>query len=209
MKRKMYLVALFNVLAFAFLVAAVSADSKPWGWPGADLLPVHEWSESTTPQEALSVAQGSTPSLPGRVGAVPQAPEAPAGSGFTYQGRLKDGNNPANGSYDLQFTLYDAASGGNAAGGPITLLNQTVTDGLFTVQLDFGSSAIQGSARWLGIAVRQAGGGTYTTLSPRQPLTAAPYAMKSHARFGYHRDPGCFSSYQCYELRRRRHRCMG
>src|SRR5262249_10603181 len=26
---------------------------------------------------------------------------------FTYQGRLNDGGNPANGSYDLQFSLYD------------------------------------------------------------------------------------------------------
>ncbi len=156
MKRKLYLVIVINVLVFATFVAAVSAGTQPSG------------------------VLRSIPSQSGLVGTAPQtaqAPQAPEGSGFTYQGRLKDGNNPANGSYDLQFTLYDAASGGNAAGGPITLLNQTVTDGLFTVQLDFGSSANQGSARWLGIAVRQAGGGTYTTLSPRQPLTAAPYAM--------------------------------
>jgi hypothetical protein len=34
------------------------------------------------------------------------------GTAFTYQGRLNDGANPANGSYDLAFALYDAASGG-------------------------------------------------------------------------------------------------
>ena len=26
---------------------------------------------------------------------------------FTYQGKLTDGGNPANGSYDLQFALFD------------------------------------------------------------------------------------------------------
>jgi len=46
------------------------------------------------------------------------------------------------------------------------------------VQLDFGSSAFSGDSRWLEIAVRcPAGGGPYTSLDPRQPLTAAPYAL--------------------------------
>jgi hypothetical protein len=104
------------------------------------------------------------------------SPLAAVGSGFTYQGRLTQGGSPANGTYDFQFTLYDAPSGGNIAGGPLTVSSLTVSNGLFTVQLDFGPSAFQGSARWLEIAVRPTGG-SYTTLTPRQPLTAAPYAM--------------------------------
>jgi hypothetical protein len=104
-------------------------------------------------------------------------PDAPIGTGFTYQGQLKDGGNPANGQYDLQFKLFDAASGGVQVGSTVTVANQTVTGGLFTVVLDFGASAFSGQARWLEIAVRPTGGGTYTTLSPRQPLTAVPYAQ--------------------------------
>jgi hypothetical protein len=103
-------------------------------------------------------------------------PESPAGSAFTYQGQFKDGGTPANGQYDLQFTLFDAASSGNQVGSTVEVLNQTVTDGLFTVQLDFGTSAFPGDARWLEIAARVAGGGSYTTLSPRQLLSPAPYA---------------------------------
>jgi len=110
-------------------------------------------------------------------GEAPGSPESAVGTAFTYQGSLKDGANPANGQYDLQSALFDAAGGGNQVGSPVTISNQQVAQGLFTVQLDFGVSAFQGSSRCLQIAVRQAGGGSFTTLSPRQALTAEPYAM--------------------------------
>jgi hypothetical protein len=118
-------------------------------------------------------------------GATSEAPLSPATSGFTYQGSLNDGPNPANRQYDLVFTLYDALSGGNQISTPITLTNQTVTNGLFTVTLDFGSGAFQGDARWLQIATRQSGGGSYTALSPRQAITPAPYALFALKAQGY------------------------
>ncbi|HET9493722.1 MAG TPA: hypothetical protein VFR15_05785, partial [Chloroflexia bacterium] len=70
-----------------------------------------------------------------------EAPQAPVGTGFTYQGSLKNGGNPANGQFDFQFKLYDALSGGGQVGSTLTVGNQTVTGGLFTVQLDFGAAA--------------------------------------------------------------------
>jgi hypothetical protein len=42
------------------------------------------------------------------------------GTAFTYQGRLNDGTNPANGSYDLQCAIYDASLGGNPIGPTLT-----------------------------------------------------------------------------------------
>src|SRR5204862_7195730 len=104
------------------------------------------------------------------------SPAAATGSAFTYQGRLTSGGNVTNGNYDLNFSLWDGSSGGAQVGSTVSMANQSVTNGLFTVSLDFGASAFQGSARWLQMAVRQSGGGAYTTLTPRQPLTAAPYA---------------------------------
>lgn len=103
-------------------------------------------------------------------------PETAVGSGFTYQGQLKDGGNPANGQYDFQFRLYDASSGGTQVGSTLTALNQTAAGGLFTTQLDFGATAYQGQGRWLEIGVKTAGGPSYTILSPRQALNATPYA---------------------------------
>ncbi len=100
------------------------------------------------------------------------------GTAFTYQGRLTDGGGPANGDYDFEFRLYDADSGVSQVGSTVTVGDVAVSDGLFTVQLDFGSSAFTGNARWLEIGVRAgSSSGAYTILAPRQPLTATPYAL--------------------------------
>jgi len=100
------------------------------------------------------------------------------GTAFTYQGRLASGSNAANGSFDLTFGLFSVASGSGQVGGTITLSAVGVTNGLFTVALDFGAN-FPGPNRWLEIAVRTNGGGTFTTLTPRQELTPTPYAIYS------------------------------
>jgi hypothetical protein len=105
---------------------------------------------------------------------------APLGNAFTYQGRLTDGGSLVTGSYDLKFSLYDASVGGTLAGTPtsITLAPVLVTNGLFTVTLDFGNTTFSGEARWLEIAVRTNGSlSAHTPLIPRQQVTPAPYAL--------------------------------
>jgi hypothetical protein len=107
-----------------------------------------------------------------------RGPAAPLDTGFTYQGRLTDGGSPANGTYDFEFSLYDAASDGSQVGSTVTQDDVAVSNGTFIVQLDFGSSAFDGSARWMAVGVRAGSStGAYTTLTPRQALTAAPYAL--------------------------------
>jgi hypothetical protein len=104
------------------------------------------------------------------------------GTAFTYQGRLQDAGQPANGSYDFQFTLTDAQTGGNYIGAMLTNAPVSVTNGLFLVVLDFGSGAFNGSFRWLEVGVRTNGStGPYVVLSPRQAITAAPYATFASA----------------------------
>ena len=97
------------------------------------------------------------------------------GTAFTYQGRLNNGGYPANGSYDLTFALFDAVSGPAQVGTTLTKSPTAVSNGLFTVTLDFGNQ-FPGAARWLEIGVRTNGGG-FTALAPRQALTSAPYAI--------------------------------
>ena len=102
------------------------------------------------------------------------------GTAFTYQGRLNNGTNPATGIFDLRFTVYDAMSGGSVAGSALTNAATPVTNGLFTVMLDFGAGVFNGNARWLDIAVRTNGATSFTTLSPRQKLTPTPYAVMAN-----------------------------
>src|SRR5262245_3763266 len=95
---------------------------------------------------------------------------------FTYQGKLVDSGNPANGSYDMQFKLFDTVTVGTGTqqGSTVTVSNVTVSGGIFTAQLDFGvcASCFDGAARFLEIAVKPTSGGTFTTLGPRQPVTS-------------------------------------
>ena len=99
---------------------------------------------------------------------------------FTYQGRLTDGGSPANGSYDLEFKLFNLSSGGAQQGTTQTLSAVTVTSGIFTVQLDFGSNVFTtNTGKFLEIGVRNAGVGGFTTLPQRQPVNATPYAVQS------------------------------
>ena len=102
------------------------------------------------------------------------------GTAFTYQGRLSDGGNAAQGNYDLQFSLKDAATAGNTVGSAMTRAPVGVTNGLFAVTLDYGAVAFNGASRWLEISVRTNGSATaYWTLAPRQLITSAPYAIQA------------------------------
>lgn len=98
---------------------------------------------------------------------------------YTYTGNLVESGNPANGSYDMQFSLYDALSGGTQVGSTISKAGVNVSAGVFSVPLDFGAASFPGAARFLEVAVRHAGGNTYTTLSPRSQITTAPYSIRA------------------------------
>ena len=110
---------------------------------------------------------------------VPTGMLAPEVSAFTYQGQLKDTSGPVTGSCDFQLSLWDAVTSGTQIGSTLTRAGVVVSEGLFAVTLDFGASAFDGNARWLEIAVSCPAGGSYATLTPRQPLTPAPYALYS------------------------------
>src|SRR5262249_3315730 len=101
----------------------------------------------------------------------------PLGTSFTYQGQLKSIGQPFSGAADLTFVLFDASTGGNALGTQ-TFSGVKVTNGLFTVQPDFGSTVFDGNPRWLEISVNG------QTLSPRQAITATPYASYAAASPG-------------------------
>jgi len=124
------------------------------------------------------------------------------GTAFTYQGRLTDANQPADGRYNFRFKLFDGQTDGNQVGITVDVNNVDVIDGYFTVELDFVGSDPNvsilglsykkiwgnGEGRWLEIGVWPATRVTagpepdplplaYTVLSPRQKITPTPYAL--------------------------------
>lgn len=99
-------------------------------------------------------------------------------SAFTYQGTLNQSGAPANGSFEMQFLLFDADTGGNQIGNTAVLSSVPVAGGLFHVSLDFGANAFDGGARWLEIQLRTQGSpDPFVTLDPRQTVGATPYAL--------------------------------
>lgn len=146
-----------------------------------------------------SIALVSAAMAVGNDGATPRygstsEPLTALGTSFTYQGKLTDGGSPANGNYDIRFILYDAESGGSQVGNTIQKTNVAVANGLFTADLDFGTtlvvptpspaaspspsvsptvtavptavavSVFDGNARWLEIAVRPGGSSNAPTV---------------------------------------------
>ena len=108
----------------------------------------------------------------------------PVGTAFTYGGRLLDsanGNAPANGVYELQFQLFNSFINGTAVGQPYAVPPTAVTNGIFSVLVDFGADAFApDEERWLEIAARKAGtGAPFETFTTRQRLTPVPYALRA------------------------------
>ncbi|MFN8587367.1 MAG: hypothetical protein U0704_06155 [Candidatus Eisenbacteria bacterium] len=100
----------------------------------------------------------------------------PVGTGFTFQGYLEKDAAPYSGPGDFQIKLFDAAGGGAQVGATTTHVNVPVTQGLFTLGLDFGA-VFDGNARWLEISVQCPGDPGWTQFGGRLPLQAAPYAQ--------------------------------
>ena len=108
-------------------------------------------------------------------------PRAPVANTLTYQGLLKDAGVPASGTYDLEFRLFDDAVAGVQQGPTVCSENVPITDGLFTVTINFGD-VYANTALWLAVAARadatpgNCAGGAYTAITPRQSVTLTPFA---------------------------------
>lgn len=146
---------LFGLIAFALILGIVAFDPGMWS--------------------NVAFAQGPKPTPPKS-----KAPIALVGTAFTYQGQIKSSGVPVNGNCYLQFNLYSDAGGTSLVAGPVNGNPNpvSVTNGLFTVQIDFGSGVFQGQARWLKTSVKCGSDSGFTPLS-LQPLTATPYSLST------------------------------
>jgi|GEM_PF-666548 len=100
-------------------------------------------------------------------------------SSFNYQGRLTEAGQGANGTYQFTFKLYDGAASGSQVGSTLVDVPVTVTNGIFSVDLDFGAAAFAGGDRFLDVSVRKTAGDPLVALTPRQKVGSAPYATRA------------------------------
>lgn len=114
---------------------------------------------------------------------------------FTYQGVLEVDDEPYTGTADFNVFLIGIGSG--IEYDTETLTNVQVTDGRFQLDLDFTSSEFYYSDFELNIHVRApSGSGSYTELTPNQPIHAVPYAFTAESLaipadlFAFHDVPG-------------------
>jgi hypothetical protein len=111
------------------------------------------------------------------------APTLAQSTALTYQGRLDDAGQPANGLYDLRFRLFDNADAGTPIGPALCADNVQVNNGLFTVLIDFGPQFATTTPRFLQVDARAdtglscADASAFTPLLPRQPVTPTPLAQ--------------------------------
>lgn len=104
--------------------------------------------------------------------------QSPLGTAFTYQGQLTDGTGLIDGVVDLEFRLFDSSVGGTQVCATVRTNAIGVVQGRFAANIDFGTAAFTGPARWVEIWVRKpATTGIWTQLDPRQRINPAPYAL--------------------------------
>jgi hypothetical protein len=102
---------------------------------------------------------------------------AQAGTILTYQGKLEQSGQPAEGVYDLRFSLYETPVGDSLLAQADPVEGLTIdSSGLFQVEIDFGPMSFGGGEAWLQVEVAEAGTGSFSVLDPRQLVTPVPKA---------------------------------
>jgi len=106
---------------------------------------------------------------------------------FTYQGELEQNGIPVSQQCDFEFSLWTGnnAPDPGAQVGPDVEASVQVDEGIFTAELDFGADPLDGSARWLNIAVCCATpcAPGYTELAPRQLISSSPFSVQTRGIF--------------------------
>jgi hypothetical protein len=102
-------------------------------------------------------------------------------SAFTYQGRLLEEGQPANGVYDFRFVLFPLFNAKFPVTDYVTNSAVAVSNGVFTTAVDFGAAVYSQPELWLQIAVRPnlPKPADFVIQTPRQQITSAPWAVRA------------------------------
>ncbi|MBY0111381.1 MAG: hypothetical protein K2Y21_01065 [Phycisphaerales bacterium] len=101
---------------------------------------------------------------------------------FTYQGVLEKNATPVSGDANVRFTLHGGAVSSivdQPLAGPIVKSFTGLEGGVFTTDLDFGSTVLNPQELWLGLEVESPPGSGYAAISPRTRLAIVPIAGRA------------------------------
>ena len=113
---------------------------------------------------------------------VPLFAENPTGASITSPGQLKEKGWPAEGLFDLKFTLYGDSVNGRQLGSAIVYDKVNIAKGLLTISLDFGAGVFDANSLWIEVAVRDGNlsdPNEYRTFLPRQEIFPAAHALEA------------------------------
>jgi hypothetical protein len=109
----------------------------------------------------------------------------PSSTAFNYQGELFNAGTANQADTDFRFRLFSDSVRSDSQIGlaqKATILATEFSGGRFSVELDFGLDAFDGTQRWLEISIRQPATGVdndlgFTVLTPRQRLLNTPSSI--------------------------------
>ncbi len=97
----------------------------------------------------------------------------------TFQGSLNFEGVPANGTFDIAYRVVSsAADAADDSGGPMqTNRAVTVSQGVFTTEIEIPLAALDWAQRFLDLQIRPSGDGVFQPLAPRLPITPVPASL--------------------------------
>jgi hypothetical protein len=103
---------------------------------------------------------------------------APLGTAFTHKGEYKPGGTAVTGIYDFQIVLFNVSTAGTPIISPVIHENVQVTQGNFTVEINYGAPPFATATQyWLETRVRPGTSTGAFAVVGRQKLNAVPYAL--------------------------------
>jgi hypothetical protein len=102
---------------------------------------------------------------------------------YSYQGRITGPGPPVEGQFPVTFSLWDQPENGTLLAETVPPLFVGIRDGLFSVELDFGSEHFTGEERWLGLTFDLTAIGQGIVTMTRQQILAAPMAIQTRGLY--------------------------
>ncbi len=101
---------------------------------------------------------------------------------FIYQGELLENGVPVDDAVDFIVDLYAGEQGGNALADSVLVTGAPVDEGMFSLNLEFGSVVFNNTELWLEVSTRRTGAPVFTLLQPRlkvaqQPRTSIAFSV--------------------------------